>query len=220
MRTCVYTAIAGDYEDLKPHPEVDGVEWVVFLGEPHLHQASSGWQHRAMDHIATSPRMRAKWYKVNPHLVLPEYDVTLWVDASVELREAGFVTEMLCLAEGDGLAMLAHPERDCIYDEAIASLGMPKYDGEPMLQQVAWYWQLGHPRHWGLWAGTIIGRQHCDIIDDAMLEWWRHITHWSVQDQLSLPFVLRFKGYRPATPTDVNLYDNEFFKVHFQPEAK
>lgn len=221
MTACVYTAIAGDYESLKQAPLVDDVDCIAFVDRPFDPEwpIAAGWELRPMEFHAPTHRMRAKFYKVFPTAVLPEYDRSVWTDASVEWHGPWFIEQLLRQPSQD-LLMLAHPERDCIYDEAVASLGMPKYDGEPLLDQVAMYWRARHPRHWGLWAGTVIKREHNDLVHDTMSDWWRHIQHWSIQDQLSLPFVLRHRGLRPTEVYNMNLYDNDSFKVHFQPEAR
>jgi len=56
-----------------------------------------------------------------------------------------------------GLAAHAHTARDCIYEEAVASVAYPeKYSTQPIMEQVDSYRAEGHPEHWGLWAcGTL-----------------------------------------------------------------
>ena len=214
---CVYTAVAGSYDPLREHPEIPGVDWIAFTDSTLGAVVDAGWELRPILGNANSPRMLAKWYKVHPNECLPDYDRTVWVDASVELHTGDVIRQMLEASESTGLAMLAHPERDCIYEEAIASLDMPKYQDQPLLQQVAWYRRMGHPTHWGLWAGTIIGR---DNRSEALMRlWWREILNWSYQDQLSLPQVLRISGSRVET-VGGDLYHSPSFQVHFQPEAR
>lgn len=148
----------------------------------------------------TQNRLDAKWWKVRPDLACPDADVTIWMDASVTLLRAD--AESVCLAElGDDDALfMSHPWRDCVYDEYHASSGTPgldqKYGHQFTAEQMAHYREEGHPEHWGLVQTTFIVRRNnarVRALDDA---WWHEIEHWSIQDQLSLPFVLRKLGRR------------------------
>jgi Protein of unknown function (DUF616) len=217
-RLCVYTAIAGGYEQLKPHPYVKDVDWIAFTDDPEPGPAArAGWSHRRMQPGDGHPRMRAKFYKVNSTSVLHDYDRTLWVDASVELTDGDWVAKQL--HDHRGWTVLAHPERNCIYAEAVASLDMPKYADQDLLSQVAWYRMQGHPTRWGLWCGGIIARSPSPFVTSIERAWWHEIERWSYQDQLSLPYVFRNHQLHPGEIAG-NLYDHPNFRVHFQPTAR
>jgi hypothetical protein len=99
----------------------------------------------------------------------------------------------LCLAAlgRDDAIFVRHPQRDDIYDEAALSIHMGKYAGMPLLEQVNAYRRAGHPEHWGLMhAGMLVRRNNARMraVNEA---WWDEIVRWSVQDQLSLPPLLR-----------------------------
>ena len=125
---------------------------------------------------------------------MPGEPVTIWIDSSVTILRPDFAD--LCLSElGDDDALfMPHPWRDCIYDEAQASL-MPeldhKYGGQFIPEQMAAYREAGHPEHWGLVQSTVMVRR--DNVRTATLndQWWNEITYWSIQDQLSLPYLVR-----------------------------
>jgi hypothetical protein len=212
---CVYTAIAGGYDELKSHPDTPGVDWICFTDDPALRSdewdvrplVETGWGH--------ATRLAAKWHKVLNHLALPSgYDQSIWIDGSVKILNPDFVTSVLSLLDGSDIALFAHPERNCIYDEAVASLDYCKYDACDVLGQVREYRYKGYPRRNGLWAGGIIGRDHRAHMRAVMDDWWSEILKWGFQDQLSLPVVLdRFSIWPTVIPG--NLYDNRFLKVDF-----
>ena len=142
----------------------------------------------------TRTRLNAKWWKLRPDLACPGSDVTIWIDASVTILNPDI--EALALAElGDDDALfMRHPWRDCVYEEATASLEpgvIVKYGGQFIPEQMARYRAQGHPEHWGLIQTTMLVRRN-NARAAAMNEaWWREITEWSIQDQLSLPPILR-----------------------------
>ena len=147
----------------------------------------------------TQNRLDAKWWKVRPDLACPDAEVTIWVDASVTILRPDF--EALALAElGDDDALfMRHPWRDCIYEEADASMisGLAaKYGGQFVAEQMEHYRAQGHPEHWGLVQSTVIVRRNNDRVRALDEAWWAEITEWSIQDQLSLPYVLRTADLR------------------------
>ena len=143
------------------------------------------------------PCMAAKWHKL-----WPCFQPMIWIDANMEITSPGFARQAHA-AVHDGVALYRHPRRDCIYDEAEASLGAEsqggKYDGQPIREQVEHYRREGHPEHAGLWAcGTIAW----DVQDTKAWRlgaaWLTECQRWSFQDQLSLPVVARRLGIKPG----------------------
>jgi hypothetical protein len=161
--------------------------------------------------------MRAKYPKLLPHLVLPEYTWTFWIDASHMIKSRSFVDEAMPWAEKNGWAMHKHPWRSCIYDECDASASLWKYIREPMADQVACYRHNGHPERWGLWAaGSLLRRNEVQInvINEA---WWRECEDWSAQDQLSLPVVFRAHDFLPTEWPHHQVHANPWFTIREHP---
>lgn len=67
---------------------------------------------------------------------------------------------------------------------------MPKYNELSLKKQVKKYKDLGYPPNNGLWAGGILMRRHTESIKNLGTEWFFENTYFSVQDQVSLPFLL------------------------------
>jgi hypothetical protein len=117
---------------------------------------------------------------------------SIWLDASVRITSPHMAAGII--EHANPLAFFPHPGRDCIYREAIMSLGMDKYTDEPITEQVEHYREQGHPEHWGLFEINGFGRRHTLEVKDFCELWWGEIERWSFQDQLSLPYVLRASG--------------------------
>lgn len=222
MRTAVYTAIAGDYNELRDHPDIgDDVDWVAFVTQPTQYE-SSNWDVRPLfSYGEEDPRRQAKWYKVQSGLEMAEYDRTLWLDGSVEILQPRVLQHLLVPYE-DAIGAVApiemyrHTDRDCAYQEAGFSLGMTKYRNEPLREQAQYYLdEYDHPEHVGLWFTTVIARNRCPNVDRIERAWWSEIDRWSVQDQVSLPVVLRYLGIKVRALPPKTL--SQTFKFHQQP---
>lgn len=196
----IITAITDGYDTLKPVLPQAGldVEWIcVTDGEP-LPDAdvTAGWtmvcqpRHgRPANREAKRPKLRPWEYTAAP--------ASIWVDASFRVVSDRFAADVLAYA--DPIAQFAHPWRDCLYEEAAHSALLPKYAGEPIIEQGAHYRASGHPEHWGLWAAGVIARRHIREVRALGEAWANEIEAWSFQDQVSQPFALRAVGLRPAS---------------------
>lgn len=220
MRVCVYTAAFGGHFDLKqPYipivPDLrDSLEikLVCFTDDAALEPGS--WEIRRRPQSFFHPRMDSKWFRMNPHIELRDFDVTIWVDASFQLGDVRFFVEE-CLAalraespSAYGSALFLDPECQDIYQEAAYSLQCwpHKYAGQPMLEQVAHYKEQGLPNPHRMYAGGIHVRDNRATWTHRLnLLWFAECVKWSYQDQLSLPFVL-WKLGRNCTVIPGNVY--------------
>ena len=222
MTIACYTAVTNEYDDLVPPPEIEGVDFIAFTDNPAPRPRWRGWEVRDLTHIAPpglSPRMLAKYPKLLPHLVLPDYEVTVWVDASHTFRSATVVDEMVAtLNDGGGFALHQHPWRDCIYTEAEASLELWKYADQPIDDQIACYRRNGHPEMWGLWAcGSMVRRADHPLVNKVMEAWWTECLDWTVQDQISLPVVLRAHSLQPTIFPHPQVHGSPWFTIRDHP---
>lgn len=202
-----YTAIYGGYDLLKPHPDHPSVsEWICYTDDPQL--AHPDWDVRCVTLPFTHPRVSAKWWKCHP----PEADTSAWIDGSVNLLDPIYFDVLANGLDEADITMFAHPDRDCIYDEAQVSIGMTKYQGQAILDQVAHYRERGWPPEAGLWASTTFARRHTPNIVAFSAAWFAHCDLLTYQDQLSLPVLLDMYGIKPA-PIPGNLWANRWFTI-------
>lgn len=195
----VYSAIYGGYDPvLYPAPRIGGVDYVCFTDDPDL--SGDGWTVLVEERPEPHPRMRAKWFKIHPHLVFPDAERTLWLDGSHKILDAAGIFRSLLCAQDTGIAAHHHPRR-CVYAEAEASMGFEKYASlsPSTVEQAEHYRQAGFPANAGLWALGSIARVRSDRLDAAMEDWWRECVEWTYQDQVSFPVVMRRHGIEVAT---------------------
>jgi alkaline ceramidase TOD1/glycosyltransferase MUCI70-like protein len=213
IRVAVYSALYGPYEDPKPVPVDLGVPAIMFTDNPDLD--APGWQIRHVNHgvatlrgdpAVTAPMLAHKWWKLHPHLAVPDVDVSIWVDASMTILPAnGFVARCLDALGDNDWVMAPHPERKCIYDEAVFSaLLVHRYDPAAITAQATHYREVvGHPPGWGLFATGHLVRRHTDQVAELGGYWWDECVTWSHQDQLSLPVLLHMVGDKIRWQTSI-----------------
>lgn len=209
-KICVYTACFGNHD--KP-AEIEGlgpVEAHCFTDDPNF--TSRTWIVHHRRPRFNQPRMDAKWYKMSACHLFPELDASIYLDSSIVVRRGDvLVSSLLSHINYASTAFFEHPEGPrTLEEEAEFSLTMGKYQGEPLREQVAHYRLVGLPQGERLLAGGCIVRSHEANVSWLEKAWFDECLHWSVQDQLSLPYVLwRLKADPEIIPGTI--YDNALF---------
>jgi len=187
MRRVVYTCLFGYSELFNDFRyERDGIDFVCFTDDPELR--SDFWKIELLPRKLMHPARAAKKIKASPHIYLPEYDWSLYVDNTVRLKVAPkrLFDEFLAPAKSP-LVCFRHFERDCVYDEAKVVLSLGFDTPERINQQMALYRHLGYPAKNGLAKGALLLRRHHDpLLRRTMETWTDQILCHARRDQLSM----------------------------------
>ncbi len=211
-RIVVYTAIFGDYDDLKNQEvKIEGVDFYCFTDNKNL--KSDLFKIILIKPEYDDNTRNAKIFKILPHNFFPQHEYSLWIDGSVIIKDLNLKEFINRYLVNNNIALFKHPDRDCIYDEVNACIDAKKDDPDIMLEQVNNYRLEGYPVHNGLAACAIIARRHNnkDIIklDE---DWWVEIKKYSKRDQLSFNYVA-WKNKVSYSVIEGILWDNAYFKV-------
>lgn len=147
------------------------------------------WDTRpALDTFA-DPVRNARAHKLRPDLHLPDAEISLWLDGNFEA--ACDLDELVdrYLADAD-IALHRHPQRDCVYAEALACIERGKDDAEVIARQVLRYAVQGVPAHAGLPATGVVLRRHTRKMARFNECWERELEQGSRRDQLSVTYAL------------------------------
>jgi hypothetical protein len=156
-----------------------------------------GWRVHPVAPSHRPPRFEAKRAKCEPWRYA-DADIYIWLDGSI-LPQPGLVQNMLeCLGDQE-VAFHPHPQRTTLTAEVLASEPLPKYAGQEVAEQAEHYIRSGHPDNWGLWAAGLFAMRDTDRTRTLGRRWLEEIERWTLQDQISLPPVLREMDLRPAT---------------------
>ena len=209
-RIVIYTAITGNYDDLiMPKHINENCDYICFTDNPTL--VSDFWQVRIIDETHIDNIRKARKYKVLPHLYLPEYKYSLWVDANFEI--IGDVEKYIMeFSNHSPMLCIIHPERDCIYEEALACINQNKDDKQIIQKQIKKYSHKNYPIHNGLIASGVLFRKHNDPnLTKIMNEWWSEIMTFSRRDQLSFNYVCWDNSFS-YDECQLNCWENRYFK--------
>lgn len=211
MAVTLVTSIYGGFDMLWPLPEGHGFDRAVCVtDDPAL--AADGWETLVVP-SDEHPRLAAKRAKMLPFEFV-DTDMAVWLDGSAQVVDATF--SAFCLDAADGVDLVAwnHPEdRNCLYQEAAYCWGWDKYRQWPIREQTEHYRAEGMPERFGLWAcGTLVWRD-TEAARTFGAAWWRENTRWSIQDQVSFPYLLwRLQPKFATFPADE--LDNRWLTWH------
>lgn len=200
-RACVYTCLIGGYEALNEQPMAaeSGLDFICFTDDPAL--TSTSWQIRAYDPaFPLDPVRSQRMAKLSPHELLPDYDLSLYIDNSVILTAPPEEVIARYLPDGVAAAMPGHSFRASVRDEFIEVLRSGLDDGGRVLEQFNHY-VMSDPAALEIvpfWSAIILRRHHDPRVVAAMRLWLAQVLRYSRRDQLSGTLALRRAGLEPA----------------------
>lgn len=169
-------------------------------------------------------RLKGKIPKMMEWLAHPGYDYYIWIDSKFTILE-GFLEALFQYEDQADIFLFNHPERSSIKDEIafmkfhLNNVRSPlfhylnsRYNGESISQQVNLY--LADPDYIDnqlfslgcfMYSKALIANKNNNIMKD----WLLHNVLYSLQDQLSLPYLLQIHKVKYKVYSE-NLLDNDF----------
>ena len=187
-RCVVYTAIIGGYDALKiPKHEHPDMDFFCFTDHPEHCQAPWVAQEIAFQH--SDPTRRARYLKMHPHVLFPQYEWSIWIDGSLSIE--GDLQQLLAEVQAvSSFGVYAHAKRDCLYQAAANCIDKSKDDPDLIRRQMQHYRDQGFPEHAGLVASGVLVRRHMQPeVINLNENWWTEIEKFSRRDQLSFNYV-------------------------------
>ena len=139
-KIAIYTCIIGGYDELQqPAVVEEGFDFICFVGPGERTAERVGvWEIRELTELpAGGPRMASRWPKMHPHVLLPEYECSVWIDGNVALLDGTrYRAAHIKAAAGVKYSGVTHPDRDCTYSEARKCFDM-KYLN---IFELLWVW--------------------------------------------------------------------------------
>lgn len=200
-RIAVYTAEFGQYDEiLEPVIQPDNIDY--FLITDRKPAATGRW--KVLDSVdcvpkeyRKSPLLCNRWCKMHPHLLFPEYSISIYIDANYLI--VSDLTELANRMREYPAAMFLHKNRTCVYKEVDACLIKEKAPAEALEAHRKRLKEHGVPENYGLLEATVIARRHRDPgCVELMENWWEAFLQGSGRDQIALIDVLWEMKVRPS----------------------
>lgn len=220
----IYTCITGGYDNLKqPSCVQDDFDYVCFTDN--LNQVGGTWQLRPIPEElkGLSNVKQQRCIKACPHIYLSEYDLSVWIDGSVDVRKnINQYLETNCNDKDKSIFVGKHPQRNCTYAECRACVLFKKETQENVDKLTARYRSEGLPENNGMVQTCIMIRRHNDPECKRIMDMWAYeIKNNSHRDQLSFNYVLWKLGDHTFKYLSSSLYQSEWFywnSKHFGPK--
>ena len=188
----VYTVVTGAYDILRPS------KWPAICLTDGTAAASEGWEMRKVEMVGANPQQASRYPKILAHLFFPDTEYTLYVDGNFDLFQDPQKVVAEYLQNGD-MALFAHPQRACVYEEAAATIKLGKAGREVIERQVAFYRKEGLPARATLAACALIIRRNTPMIQEFCKQWWVEYMRFpenAHNDQLSFGYVQWMLGVK------------------------
>lgn len=215
---CVYTTLVGQYEPLNEQPvrHRSNFRFICLTDDPSLR--SESWECRLVTPLLPMDPVRSqRELKIRPHVWMPEFSGSLYIDNSVVLKEPP--ERFFELMGPDQRFLLPfHSFRETVLDEFIEVAHVGLDDEMRLLDQLNHY-TLSHPsvlmeRPW--WTAIMV-RDHQSAQVRKMLDIWAlHVHRYSRRDQLSVNVAFGDAGFHPAALE----IDNFVSDLHTWPHAQ
>ncbi len=205
MKPVIYTAIFGDYEQLKePQVVTPGWDYVCYSDRV---RPSNVWQTVVLPK-QEDPRMLCRKLKI----ITPFYGLSIWIDGSFVINCD--LNKFVEAHPGD-FATMKHPLRDCVYEEGETCIKVGRGDPEKVREQIRQYWGYGMPQHTGLISSGILIRRFTSRVSAFCVKWYEHVKVYSNRDQLAFAFVdWRNPGVTTSYPFNYTTSKEFIYKKH------
>jgi hypothetical protein len=212
MRIALITGVYGNYDPIRPLPEWHGFDEAICVTDD-LACVGEGWQGH-LEQSNEPPRLASKKPKMMPWLYT-DCDAAVWIDASFEITGKDLYKFARHHLDRDDFICWAHPEgRICLTQEAEVCQDWEKYEAQNIRGQVKSYLNRGMPKDWGLFAAGMLGYRFTPEVKRFGNLWYKENLTWSIQDQISLPYLLWTTG-KPFGIWQANEYSNPLVRVRW-----
>ncbi len=190
----VYTVLTGGYDRLRPGR--GRAAWRCFTDGSAV--GATPWNLIPVPacHTVDERIRQARQIKLRPHAFLPPHKVSVWVDASIELRVSP--KTLAAFVDREDIATFAYPDtwghRDGAYQEAAACIQRGKDDRSRIEAQMSRYRRCRFPERQGLAETGIVVRRDTPRVRMHSEAWWNEVKRGSRRDQLSFNYACWLTG--------------------------
>jgi len=208
MKKVIYTCLTSEYDTLND-PKVTAKDYDYICFSNNLDPKDFNvWKIRRIPLESKNRVLLSRYVKIRPDVALSEYDISLYIDANIQIISNKFYDHLdkFISSKDPLIAAAIHPQRSCIYEEALICLKTGKSKYEETVEHIKFLKNKNFPKNMGLHENNIILRKHNDaVLIKAGQDWWKIFSNGVKRDQLSLEYIL-WKNNIQCLP----LFDNDF----------
>lgn len=205
--------LTAGFEDLLDQPVAheSTVPFICFTDIPDL--KSDTWEIRPFSLMFPGdPSRSARLVKLCPHLFLPEFEESLYIDNRVRLRKPPEDVFDDLLRAQDDATFLLHPYRESVRDEFEAVRDGHSLEAPWVLDEQLAHYQAHRSESLELRpskGGFMLRHHNRPRVVAAMELWMAHVLRFSRRDQLSGRVAFAEAGWSPRL-LDIDIRDNPY----------
>lgn len=214
----IYTSLVGGYDDLHVPKVVDSTFDYICFSNDILDEYVGVWKIVKIPFCSNSNLVLSRFAKLNPHLVLPEYEYSIWIDANMEIISEEFYFKFnLYIMNKVEFALLSHPLRESIYDEIEKCLCEGIVSFKKAVSVYNFLVENDYPADNGLFENGIMFRKHGEnSIVEISKEWWWLFCRYAQRDQFYLSYLFWKQGVKPQCILPLREDIRNSSLVHFE----
>ncbi|MEY0174295.1 glycosyltransferase domain-containing protein [Providencia rettgeri] len=208
----IYTAITGGYDSLNPVlAEEPNVDYICITDYNFTGNIPSPWRHIRLPPSKLSNKNLARFCKINPHILFPYYNTSIWIDGNVSIKQPLSLLAFEVL-KNHKIASYEHWGRDQTEQEfyECARCG---FDFAWKLKRQSTRYILDGYTSPNFFENNVIFRNHMDkkIIDMQNI-WWKEYILGGKRDQYSFTY----SAYKASVNIfSLGISDPRISKVYF-----
>lgn len=188
-KTAIYTCLFGGYDHLLlPKSSIKEEADFFCFTDTNIH--SDLFKTINTLPQSSSPVVNSRFPKINSHIVLPDYDFTIYLDANLLLIANSLENFLSLMLKDASIGRFRHNSRNCIYKEAEVIMKRGLAPHGQVMNMINRYKAEGFPENYGLGANSVIFRDQRDPSVAKFNEaWWAEFLNGPKRDQLSFDYV-------------------------------
>lgn len=195
MRKVIYTCITNKYDSLLDPIVIDSeYDYICFVKKGTLNKYKSKvWSFREIPYTNNNERILSRYVKINPHIVLSEYNYSLYIDGNVSIATSEIYDIINTKINNKVIySGIKHWGRDCAYEEAYACINARKDSFLNIIKTIKFLKSKRFPSNYGLFENNVIFRMHNnnEIVRFSNM-WWYYYLKYSHRDQLIHSYCLK-----------------------------
>lgn len=185
----IYTSYSKGYDQLKlPEFIDDRFDYVVFTDEKV--NGFEIYDVRPLPSYGKDNARKIRYAKTHPHVLFPNYDAAIWLDASLLISGDIYPYLEKFVASGKPIASTPHQHRNNIFEEYEACVALKKDNPYVMRTQIERYKKAGFDGKILAENGVLMFNLRDKKLAAVLETWWQEILKGSKRDQLSFGYSL------------------------------
>ncbi len=207
----VYSALFGDIDMYKEVEfDIPGCDFVLFTDNKKLKLKRTQVRHFKVN--SQDNRKAARMFKLLPHRFFPEYEYSIWIDASIIIKSDKLNRLVIEVLKDFNFAAFEHRDRKTLLEELNSCLERKKDNPYMLIKQYEDYIKEGFQDVGLIETGTLIRRHMSKEIIEFNELWWEQIKKYTIRDQISFAYVLWKKNLQFYKMSG-SVWKNKYFEV-------